>query len=126
MKRSRLFRLAFVALVAMTIQKADAGSAVGTDAHGHNVYVCGHPAAICKQLVLDEARRRGWANVRIVAATDVTGYGAIAVALHPNGHGSILGGALGKRSASEAYIIAIQECVKSGGTHARVKWTFRG
>jgi len=48
------------------------------------------------------ARRKGWMNARIIAATDITGYCAIAVARHPNGYGSIIGVALGKRSTTEA------------------------
>ena len=65
-------------------------------------------------------------NVRIVAATDIAGYGAIAVALHPNGRGSILGVALGKRSATEADNLAIEQCLKAGGTHPKIIEGFRG
>ena len=110
----------------MGLENAPGGSAVGTDGLGHNVYSYGHPKAIAEQRVLYEARHYGWPHVRIVAATDMPGYGAIAVALHPNGYGSILGITLGKRSATEARTGAIKACLKAGGTHPEVKWTWKG
>lgn len=58
--------------------------------------------------------------------SDMLGYGAIAVALNPNGYGSILGITLGKRSAPEARRAAIKACLKAGGTHPEVKWTWKG
>jgi hypothetical protein len=46
------------------------------------------------------ARLRGGVNVKIVAATDVTGYGAIAVARKERG--SVIGAALGRQSPADA------------------------
>jgi hypothetical protein len=126
MKKTTLFRLALIALVGMAIQNASAGSAVAWGLHGHVVYSFGHPKEMAKQLALDHAHRRGWMNVKIVAATDTTGYGAIAVALHPNGHGSLLAVALGKRSAREADNIAIEQCLKAGGTDPKILRAFKG
>lgn len=126
MKSRMLSRLAFVAMAVGALQNALAGSAVGTDGLGHNVYSYGHPKEIAMQRALAEARRKGWLNVRIVAATDMPGYGAIAVALHPNGYGSVLGITIGKRSATEADTLAINACLKAGGTNPRVRWTWRG
>lgn len=65
-------------------------------------------------------------NARIVLATDIPGYGAIAVALHRNGYGSTAGVVVGKRSATEANTLAIQQCLKEGGSHARVRWAWNG
>ena len=79
-----------------------------------------------KQRALDVAHRRYGATARIIASSDVTGYGAIAVALLPNGRGTTIGVALGRRSATEADSLAIAQCIKAGGTNPRVKWGFRG
>ena len=126
LKCGLLFCWYVVVLAAAAIQNAQAGSAVATDGLGHNVYSYGHPKEIAMQRALEEARRKGWLNVRIVAATDMPGYGAIAVALHPNGYGSVLGITVGKRSATEADTLAIKACLKAGGTNPQVKWTWRG
>jgi ubiquinone biosynthesis protein COQ9 len=126
MKRSTLLRIALLSMTVLAIQNTDAGSAVATDGYGHNIYSYGHPKEIAKQRALDMARREGWVNVRIVAATDIVGYGTIAVALHPNGQGSILGVALGKRSATEADNVAIEQCLKAGGTHPKIRWRWHG
>ena len=48
-------------------------------------------------------------------STDATGYCAIAVSLHPNGYGTIIGVSLGNRSATEAYTLAVDHCLKAGG-----------
>jgi ubiquinone biosynthesis protein COQ9 len=118
-----------LALVAMTVgamQTAKAGSAIVWDGGSHLGTSYGHPVEIAKQRALESARRRGWVNVRIVAATDMVGYGAIAVALHPNGHGSLIGVSLGNRSAAEADKLAIEHCLQAGGTNPKIKTTFRG
>jgi hypothetical protein len=125
MKETVLFRLTLIGLVTAALYNANAGSAVGTDGLGHNIYAFGRPVEMAKQKVLERARRNGW-NVRIIASTDQTGYGAIAIALHPNGHGSLIGVALGRRSATEADTLAIELCVKAGGTNPKVRWGFRG
>jgi hypothetical protein len=75
---------------------------------------------------LETARRRYGANFRILAASDVTGYGAIAVARQPTGHGYIVGVVLGKRSHTEAVTIATKHCLQAGGLNPVVKWAFRG
>ena len=126
MKKTTLFQFVLLGLVVAALQNAPAGSVVATDSHGHNIYVCGHSEAVCKQLALDEARRRGWANEKIIAGSDIAGYGAIATARHPNGYGSMIGVALGMRSAAESYKVATKACVQAGGTNVQVKWSFRG
>ncbi len=84
------------------------------------------PVEMAKQAALKTGLvGRCW-NVKIIASTDQTGYGAIAIALHPNGHGSLVGVALGRRSATEADTLAIELCVKGAAPILKVKWGFRG
>ena len=124
MKRTSLFRLLLAGLAVIAIQRASAGSAVAYDFRGHTVYSFGHPKAVEIHRALDLARRHGWADARIIAASDVTGYGAIAVAR--KGHGSVLGAALGRPSRADAEHRAIEVCLKGGGTDPKVRWEFRG
>ena len=76
--------------------------------------------------MVNQARREGWASVGTLAATDVRGYGAIVVARHPNGHGSVIGAALGKPSARDAANVAIDECRRLGGSDPKILRTFKG
>jgi hypothetical protein len=124
MKRSVIFRFALVALAGVLIQDAGAGSAVAFTSNGQLAAAYGGPVQREKERALAEAQRRNGADVRIVAATDVTGYGAIAVARHPNGIGSVIGIALGRRSQAEAAALAIKQCLKRGGTDPKVKTEF--
>jgi hypothetical protein len=126
MKWTTLMGLALLGFAQFAPQTANAGSAVATDAKGHNVYDFGHPKDTCKRRALEMARHKGWSNVKIVAATDVNGYGAIAIARHPNGHGSILGVVLGQQSAREAATAAVNRCLQAGGTDVKIRWTFKG
>ena len=126
MKTITLLLLALIGLTAMAIQNANAGAAVATDTLGNMATAYGGPVQREKQRALAEASRRYGPNVRILASTDIPGYGAIAVARHPNGRNWLVGVALGMRSATEAYVMAINLCRKAGGTRAQVRWSFRG
>ena len=126
MKRSPFFWFALLSFTTLALQKANAGSAVAWDGHGHFSTAYGGPVQREKQRALETARRKGWTTAKIVAATDRTGYGAIAVARHPNGFGSVNGIAIGKRSATEADTLAIEQCLKAGGTNPQIKWAWRG
>jgi hypothetical protein len=126
MNNASLFRLALIGLVSMAMQHADAGSAVAWDGQGHFSTAYGGPVKKEKQRALETARRKGWSGAKIVAATDMPGYGAIAVALHPNGYGSVIGISIGKRSATEADTLAVKQCLKLGGTNPKVRWSWRG
>jgi hypothetical protein len=126
MKKTALFLSALLGPAILTVHNLKAGSAVVLGPDNHLVSSYGHPEAVAKQRALDEARQMFGPNVRILAATDITGYGAVAVARHPNGYGWIMAAALGKRSASEAESLAIEQCVKAGGTNPKVRWRFRG
>jgi hypothetical protein len=123
MKKITLFILMF--LIA-SFQDANAGSAVAWDGQGHFSTAYGGPAVREKQRALETARRKGWRTSKIIAATDINGYGAIAIGRHPNGYGSIDGVVIGKRSATEANTLAIEYCRKAGGTHPQVRWAWKG
>ena len=125
MKWNALFRLVLVWLTTLLIHDTKAGSVVVWDGGSNLGTSYGHPVEIEKQRALEAARRKGWSNARIIGATDKPGYGAIAIARHPNGRGSLIGVALGRGSAREADTLAIQECLKAGGTNAKVKSQFR-
>src|ERR1700756_384834 len=100
MNKASLFRLALIGLVGMAVQHAHAGSAVAWEGYGHFSVAYGGPVETAKQRALEKAYRKGWTSAKIIAATDMPGYGAIAVALHPNGYGSVNGIVVGKRSAT--------------------------
>ena len=104
MEKVSFLTLALIGLAEIATQHTNAGSVVSSDSHGHNIYVCGHPEKICEKMAFDEATRRGWANERIIAFTDIAGYGAIATARHPNGYGSMIGVAL----SAFSFLIAMQ------------------
>jgi hypothetical protein len=73
---------------------------------------------------METARLYGWTNARIVAATDVGGYGAIAVAR--KGKDSVIGIKLGRPSHADADKRAIEQCLKADGTDVQVRWRFNG
>jgi hypothetical protein len=125
MKKSRLTALVFLGF-ALAIETLNAGSVVVWDGGKNLGTAYGRPVEIAKQRALQAARRKGWTNVRIIGASNVSGYGAIAIARHPSGHGSLIGVALGRRSATEADTLAIEQCVKAGGTNVKVTTGFRG
>lgn len=124
MKRSTLFRIALLSMAVTVIQNANAGSAVAHDSHGHTVYSFGHPRTVAIERALGMSRSLGWVDARIIAASDVTGYGAIAVAR--KGNGSVLGAALGRPSRADAERRAIEVCLKGGGTDPKVRWEWHG
>jgi hypothetical protein len=122
MKSSAIFLLVGMAILAA--REGRAGSAVAVGPHNHVVCSYGHPMEVDKQHALELARSRYGSNVRILAATDVAGYGAIAVAHH--GIGWVTGVSLGRPSAADAANRAIEQCLKVGGTNPKVKWRFKG
>ena len=105
MNNASLFRLALIWLVGVAIQRVEAGSAVAWDGQGNFSTAYGGPVQREKQRALETARREGWKTAKIIAATDMPGYGAIAVARHPSGNGLVVGIVLAKRSATEAGLI---------------------
>ena len=111
-------------LAALAVQPAKAGSAVASDGNGHLSISFGHSKEIDKQSALELGRRLHGPNVRIVAASDVAGYCAVAVA--DWGRGSVFGVALGRATREEALRLAIEQCRKFGGTNPKIKSEFRG
>jgi hypothetical protein len=95
------------------------GSAVAWDGHGHMVYSWGHPEKEARDRALSLCRQRYGNAARILSSSDLTGFCAIAVAR--KGIGSVVAASLGRRSATEAEMLAIKKCLKAGGTNPRVK-----
>jgi Domain of unknown function (DUF4189) len=126
-KRDLLFQIMVVSLYFVTSRYAYAGSAVAIADNGPRTIVVksyGLPQKIAEQHVIEICRREGGANAKLLASSDVVGYGAIAVARR--GPGWIVGVSLGRRSATESEYRAIKACAKAGGTNPKVKWGFRG
>jgi hypothetical protein len=126
MKKSALFLLIAGAFAAATLTNANAGSVVVWDGGKHVGTSFGHPLEVSKQRALADAQRHGWQHVRIIGTSDVTGYGAIVVARHPNGVGALIGVSLGNQSKSKAVAMATDLCKRAGGTDPHVKYSFKG
>ena len=127
MKKNMLFRLALVGVTVLALQRANAASAVVTDGHGHLTTSAGQlTEELAKYDALTTARQKFGANVRLLASSGRSGYGAIVVARRANGHGSIVGIALGRGSQSEADRLAMEQCLKGGGVWPEVRWRIRG
>jgi hypothetical protein len=129
MKRSSGLRLAvLLALAPLAAGAAKAASAVAGDGNGHMSISYGHSKEVDEQKALELARRYG-ANARILAASDVAGYCAIASAEREYGDPRqrwVSGIALGHSSPAEAKRLAIQQCLKGGGINPKIKLQFRG
>jgi hypothetical protein len=106
------------------MQNASAASAVAWDGHCHMVSSYGGSLKEVKREALDRCRHRYGPNAKILDASDIIGYGAIAVARF--GPRWIIGVSLGRRSASESETLAKEKCLKAGGTNPRIKWGWYG
>jgi hypothetical protein len=126
MRNRAFFALALPVFLIAPLENVDAGAAVVLAPHNQLATAYGGPVEREKERALNNARRLYGNDVRIIASTNVTGYGAIAVARHPNGFGWIIGVSLGNRSAAEADTLAIDHCRKAGGIKPRVRWEFFG
>jgi len=125
MKRGAPVYLAFLLSVAASAaEDSKAGSAVAWDGHGHLAYSYGRSMEVEEQRVLDLGRPRYGPSLRILAATDVPGYGAIATARV--GTHWVYGVVLGRPTKVEAEQMAIQRCLKAGGVNPKIKSEFRG
>ncbi len=124
MKRSRVLRLALLGFAAALIQNAGAASAVAWDRHGHMGTAVRSSLNEAKRRALDLCRRTGGVEPRILAASDVVGYGAIAIARL--GTGSVIGISLGRPSPADAESRAIVKCLRAGGTNPKVKCGWHG
>jgi|SRR6516164_2554571 hypothetical protein len=118
------------AVVALAVQQMKAGSAVASDGKGHLSISFGHSKKFDEQSVLELARHKNGPNVYLVAASDVTGYCAIASAERREfanpGERYVYGVALGIATPEEARRLAIEQCLKMGGINPKIKSEFRG
>jgi hypothetical protein len=124
MRRSIIFRIALLSLGLLAGKDAEAGSAVAIGSNGHLVASVAPSVDQAKQRAIDICIRQGGVNVRILAASDIVGYGAIAFGRR--GSGYLTGVALGKRSPIEAEILAIDACRKAGCSNPKIKREFKG
>ena len=126
MNKSALLRLALVTMALMAVQNVNAASAVVMEQrHGHLITSYGQPSKeIAKEHALETAHQRYGVNVRLIASSDVTGYGAIAVAR--KGDSSVIGAALGRPSRADAERQAIEICLRGGGIDPKVRWEWHG
>jgi hypothetical protein len=127
MKRRMLFRLALVGVTFFALQRINAASAVAWDGGSNVITSAGQfTERLAKYDALSTGRKKFGANVRVIASTGRSGYGAIAVAARANGHGQIIGIALGRGSQSEADRLAMGQCLKAGGVWPEVRWRIKG
>src|SRR6266705_1080526 len=96
MRRSTVTCIVLHCLIVIMTQSSRAGSAVACDGRGHLGASAGYPLREAKQRALERCRRNGGVNPWLVAATNVTGDGAIAIAR--KGSGSVIGISLGRPS----------------------------
>jgi predicted Zn-dependent protease len=127
MKRNALLALILVAATVGFVRNTGAASAVVSDGNGHLVTARGLATkGIAVQRALATARQEYGASVRLIAASDVTGYNAIAAGERANGHGSLVVAALGQRTQAIADALAIRKLLKAGAVNPVVKWQWHG
>src|SRR5580704_12777103 len=108
MKKITLFLTALIALTGGAIEHANAGSAVAIEPrHGKMVNSYGKPEAMAIDKAMAGARHLYGANVKLLAATNVTGYCAVGVATH--GDKALVAAALGRKSIREAQTLVLEE-----------------
>jgi hypothetical protein len=125
MKKGAKIRLiGLLGLAALAVQNASGGSAVVWDGHGHVVSYHGSREDEAARRALELAHSHFGGQFRLLASTDLDGYGAVAIAA--KGTGTVIGVALGKRSATEANALAIDHCLKAGGIAPKVVKAWKG
>jgi hypothetical protein len=113
-------------LLGVLIQSAGAGSAVAIGSNGRLGAAVGWPVKEAKRRALRMCVRNGGINPRIFVSSDWVGECAVAIGHNRSGKGSIIGVALGRRSATEAQARAVEECRKAGGVDPKIKLGLRG
>jgi hypothetical protein len=127
MTKRMLSRLVLVGMAVLALQRAGAASAVAWAPGGHLVISAGQVTErLAKYDALSTARKKYGANVRLLAATGRSGYGAIVVAGRANGQGSFVTIFLGHPSQVEADRGAIAQSLKAGGVNPEVRWRIKG
>jgi hypothetical protein len=119
MTKNATHLLVLSSLFVFGLTNANTGSAVAIEPHHGNLTTAyGGPVLREEQRALRHARQLYGKNVKLFAASDVSGYGAVGVAGH--GNKALVAAALGRKSAAEAQSIVLSQLVKAGGTNARI------
>jgi hypothetical protein len=114
-----------IALTGIAIQHANAGSAVAIEPrHGKMVNSYGKPESIAIEKAMAGARHLYGPNVKLLAATNETGYCAIGVATH--GNKALVAAALGRKSKNEAQTLVLEELARAGGTTPKIIARWKG
>ena len=125
MTKSATFLLALSSLNVFGVANANAGSAVAIEPrHGKMVNSYGKPEAIAIDRAMAGARHLYGSNVKLLAATNVTGYCAVGVATH--GDKALVATALGRKSKREAQALVLDELAKAGGTTPKIIAQWKG
>jgi hypothetical protein len=126
MKNGKRLLITMLALMSVSMHIANAGSAVAFEPRsGKMVNSTGHPEREAIQRAMAGARHLYGPNVRILAATNVTGYCAVGVAGRV-GKTVIVGAALGRPSATDARAIVLDQLYKAGGIKPKIISRWRG
>jgi hypothetical protein len=125
MKNYTRFLFTLIAITGRAIEYANGGSAVAIEPrHGKMVNSYGKPEAMAIKGATAGARHLYGANVRLLAATNVTGYCAVGVATL--GNKAVVATALGRKSKSEAQTIVLQKLAEVGGTTPKIIARWKG
>ena len=126
MKAGARMRLAvLLGLFALVAQSASAGSAVAWDGHGHVFSPVGYSVNVAKQRAIEIAHQRYGGSFKLLAYSDVAGYGAIAIARNGRGSGSVIGVTLSGASAPEVENRSLEKCRNAGGINPKIIRTFK-
>jgi hypothetical protein len=118
--KNKLTRMFLMTLVAFSVQKVNAQSAVAVGSNG--VYGYAYRAESQRAAVfraLRECEARGGVNVHIVASTFSPGFSAVAYWRESSGRWAI-GCSLGRGTRYEAIQRSIDECLAAGGFNPRI------
>jgi hypothetical protein len=125
MRKGLLFRIVLLLVAGTATKDASAGSAVAIEPqHYKMVTSYGHPEAVAIKRAMAQARQLYGAGVKVLAATDVTGYCAIGVARV--GDRAIVAAALGQKSMIDAKSIVLEKLAKAGGASPKIISEWRG
>jgi hypothetical protein len=114
MKNNAALALAMLASASLVVPPAGAASAVAVDFEEYILSSrCQPSKAIAIKHIWLSARDRG--GVRVIAASNETGYCAIALGWNPRGYGPIKGAAVGQATQAEADSLAMEQCLARGG-----------
>jgi hypothetical protein len=115
-------------MTVVTIQRANAASAVSIDPHGHvtRAYDFMFTVEEARRNALELAQKLGYKGARILASSPNYGYCAIALAYRKDDRRVLVSVSLGQRSQADADRRAIASSLKAGGYVPRIYARFRG